>query len=283
MNNNIINAIVEDGYNTTYITSLFVALFYNCNNDIRNILDEIPNEIDGIYLQELLKKKFIEMIRRNLCIYADVINQIRNYLFVIGWCNDNIDILLDNHELIDFFLFLTKKIKIETINIETLNINNGQLEVINNSKLSYIKIIPSNNNCSIKFLLDNWINYNINTNNNYYYKLSNIPPYIIIYIDRFDKYNKKNCSEIDIMKKIKFNNINDISQSSLRWEISSFICCSGNEVKTCKYYTIINNNTEWLKYGEGLIPSFNEINIHREINKKKIMSEVVLLLYKLCD
>lgn len=282
MNNNIINTVVEDGCNTTYITSLFVALFYNYDNDTRNILDESPDEVDGIYLQELIKNKFIEMIKRNLCVYSEVINEIRNYLFIIGWCNDNIDILLDNHELIDFFMFLIKKIKLETTNIETLNINNGQLEVINNTKLNYIRIIPSNNNSSIKFLLDNWINYNINTNNNYYYKLSNISPYILIYIDRFDKYNNKNSSEIDIMKKIKFNNINDISQSSLRWELSSFICCSGNDIKSCKYYTILNVNTEWIKYEEGSIPSFNEINIHNA-NKKKLMSEVIFLLYKLCD
>jgi hypothetical protein len=281
MNNNIIS-IIEDGYNTSYITTLFIALFYNENENMNKIINDIPVEINGLYLQELIKQKFIELIKRNLCIYSDTLNEIRNYLFVIGWCNDDIDRLLDSHDLIDFFIFLLKKFRFESIDIETINIVNGKIDEIKNDKFNYIRIIPSKNNTTIKFLLDNWISYNINTNNNLY-KLTNIPPYIIINIDRFDKYNIKNASEIDIMKKIKLNNINDSSQLSLRWKLSSIICYIGDTLNSGKYYCIIHNNNKWIKYEEGGVPSFTEIDISLNSNSKKIKSEVIFLIYHLCE
>ena len=61
---NQILSIVEDGMNTSYIDSLLIALFYKHNNNILTELDKKPQKSCGIYLQELIKEKFIEQAKK---------------------------------------------------------------------------------------------------------------------------------------------------------------------------------------------------------------------------
>ena len=298
---NSIVCIIEGGYNTSYITSLLVLLYYTSNenlnktlddihennndvNDVSNINDVINindvSNIDGIYLQELIKSKFVDLIRKDICIYIDNINEIRNYLFILGWYNDDIDELFKNKDIIDLFMFLTKKLNFEKLDIDVMTYNNGILDLKNNiNNLSYININPTLTDTNIKFLFNSWINYNINTNSNNFYKLNKIPSYLFFYIDRVDKHNVKNNIKIDIMNKIKFTNVNETTQRELRWVINSFICLDNKN----KYYTLINKNDEWYKFEENTIPSIQYIDIKNDKTKNKLMSEVVFLLYVLCD
>jgi hypothetical protein len=65
---------IEKGLNTSYITSLLMALFYKYNDNINVLLTDPPLKAVGFYLQELIKTLFVEPIRKNFSIRSDTIN-----------------------------------------------------------------------------------------------------------------------------------------------------------------------------------------------------------------
>ena len=84
------------------------------------------------------------------------------------------------------------------------------------------------------------------------------------------------------MKRIKFFEINDISQKYLKWKIHSIICHNGNTYKSGHYYSIISlSKKKWLLFDDMLIPSFQQIDLENDSIKEKIMVESVILIYTL--
>jgi uncharacterized UBP type Zn finger protein len=276
-------SVIENGYNTCYIDALLVALFYKHNDSINMILESEPKRPDGFYLQELIKLKFVEPIKRNYSINSSIINEIRNYSIICGWSdNEDIDGQKDCSE---FYSFLSELFNIKPIEFEILEIKNNTIsENIKKIRLPFISLNLTQDD-NIKNILSNWIDTQININNSkifHCYKLSNIPQFIILYINRFNNDGTRNNYKLDIMKRIKFFGINDTTQNYLKWKIHSIICHTGKSIKSGHYYSVIYTyQRKWLLFDDNMIPSFEQIDMEDDDIKEKIMLESVMLIYTL--
>ncbi len=280
----LIPCVVENGFNTCYIDSLLVSLFYKNNDNILNMLEATPIKPEGIYLQEIIKLKFVEAIQRNYSITSSTMNEIRNYSIICGWSqDDNID---GQKDCSKFYNFIANLFNVQPIEFEILEIKDNILT--NNSKkinLPYISLNLTKDD-SIKNMLSYWITTELTQNNslnNIYncYKLINIPQFIIININRFDYQGKRNNYKLDIMKRIKFFGISDTSQNYLKWKIYSIICHRGENYNSGHYYSVIINQKKWLLFDDNIIPSFQQIDLEDTDIKKQIMLESVMIIYVL--
>ena len=129
--NSIIPCVVEDGYNTSYMVSLFTALFYNGNNNVNDILDSEPLSPSYIYLQELIKTNYVEPLRKHFSISSSSINEIRNYMLICGWGMTD-KYINEHHDICELYIFLATLLKINLIQFEIFNITDGTIDNINN-------------------------------------------------------------------------------------------------------------------------------------------------------
>lgn len=274
--------IVENGYNTSYIDSLLIALFYK-NSSINDILENEPLIPEVYYLQELIKFKFVNQIKKGYSIFSQSINEIRNYCIICGWnTKGNID---EQQSCIEYYNFLFDLFKIKPIEFELFEFDNNIFNNISNKiKLPFITLDLNRDN-DIRNLFINWLNTNIIMKNSLTiqsYKLNNIPNFLIFSIDRFLKSETKNNYNLDIMKSIKFFNIGDSSQSYIKWNIYSIICLKGNTIKKGNYYSVFNiNKKDWIIFDNTLIPSFKKIDIDDDKIKNNIIKECVMIIYVL--
>lgn len=259
--------IIENSYNTSYIIALLTSLFFK-STDLDNILNCIPDNNFCIYLQELIKQNFIHKIRKNISIYENEINEIRN---IFNYINSiEISNLLDNLNIKTFY----KTLNFNFNNEFTMNINKqNNLGSINNINLDYFELnIPEGeDSINLSNLLSIYINSNIRMNT-YEYFFKKIPLLIPIYINRNEKKTK-----INIMKYIKMDQINENFQKNLSWKILSIICKSDDD----SYYSIINNDDDWLCIDQKNIPTINSIDLSDEDIVYKISTESVFIFYNL--
>lgn len=299
---NIISpCVVENGLNTCYLDSLFVGMFYK-PSIMDSILEKDPKDTSAIFLQELIKMKFVEPLRRHYSINESVMNEIRNYAVVCGWCKGD-DYVDEQQDVSEFYIFLINALSVQYIEFEKIAVDEDLKE--NSSmkeKLPYIPLYPvpdstslighvSENNekhevQSVKDLLTNWINSNIVELNNktfrHYYKLTNIPSFIPLHINRFEPNGTRIKSKIDIMRRIKFFGINDNTQKNLRWKIHSIICHKGDTMKSGHYYTIVlTGDKRWLLFDDKNIPSIRQIDINDYDTRESIMLDCMFLFYVL--
>jgi len=261
MNNNIIPFTIENGYNTSYIDTLLVSLFFK-NSYIQNILSNMPKEIKFIYLQELIYLKFVSNIKLQYSINSSIINEIRNYMFLCGWkTNENI---LELYDVVDFYNFLINNFNCNKIIFEK--------NIDNNIELNYIELnIVKDSN--IKNLLDQWIDDNLEN-----YSIKEKPDYISIYLNRNSNSNSNLNYIIDIKEGICFTKNNtDNEYKNIWWKINSIICYSKSEKK---YYAILSDdNNNWYSFDSSRIPSLCKINIKESYLAIKIKQECVFLTY----
>jgi hypothetical protein len=273
--------IIESGYNTSYISSLFIALFYK-----QSFFDNIINYNSKIkcfdYLQFLIKHNIIDQIRRNYSIETSILNEIRNYCVICGWKKEeNITNLFD---VADFYKFLVFNFDSETIKFVCLNNMNNNNEISSDCN-KYLNLIEidinttkiNNINLSIDILLDEWVNNNITFNGKFIFK--EVPNIISIYIKR-NYENKFNNKSIDIMKRIKINGNNNVQQNYITWKIHSLICYS--EINPHYYSLILTEKNEWCLFDDTMKSSIVKIsNMKNEDFTNKIKTECVMLFYKL--
>ena len=258
--------VIEDGHNTSYITSFISALFYKSLN-IDLLLDKIPHDIKFIFVQEFIKINFIESFKKGNTIYCEVINELRNYINLCGWA-EKINEMISHRNIYDFYDFFIENIdpkfglnfyryennKIVNINMKTINI-----------------IIPDNiNYVNLSDLFKLWLKSYI-TLDKYKYKIDEFTPLIAIHLSR--KNNIK--TKVDIMTKIKFFNIDDKLQNKLLWKIQSMICKDEND----NYYSIVHDNHKWLMISDKYIPSIKEISMFNQEDVYKLSTEVVFVFY----
>ncbi len=276
INNNYI--IIEDGYNTSYISNLLISLFYPNTSLYYSFLENNDNidlnkNLLDVYFQEMIKNKLIDPFRKRQSIGSETINEIRNYLFYSDW--KDISLIHNENNLLDLYKYLLDIFN--STKIEVTNIND------NTVKLDYIELIINelDNETNIKNLINDWLKKN-------QYKLSNIPPIICLKINRQTDIDNSEIMNIitklsnteylvDIQKKIKLeNNYND---DTLRWSIQSIICRDSTNKE--KYYSYINREDTWYYLNDNEIPSFYEVNIKQEEIMKDIKKNSYTIFYKL--
>lgn len=251
---------IEDGYNTSYIDSLLIALFYKPTH-LHELLTQLPENIKFTYLQELINTNFVEQVRKNYSINSGYINEIRNCSVICGWkVGSRLTEEYNVSEYLDFLLngFGAYPITIETTSNESTTVTSIDLKFEEDS--------------NIKNSLANWINA---LTNDQQYKFVELPPLIPICIDRKHEHIK-----IDIQKRIKFNknNKNKLYENA-SWVIHSVICKS-----RAHYYCIVYTTYgDWYLFDNQKLPSILKINITDQDIQDKIKQECVVVLYRIDD
>ena len=276
--------IIENGINTCYIDSLLVALFYQ-QSAIDDILNHDPKDACMIYLQELIKSRFVEKMRHRVSIGTDDINMIRNYAVQNGWCNDSCDIY-EQQDVSEFYNFLLNGFSANYLEFEKIKMNNS--DGTNNGlieKLPFIPLHPSieEGTTSVRELLIKWINNTLTETNNteqqYCYCLKTIPSYLPLCINRFTNQGERIHTQVDIMKRIKLFEISDKMQSNIKWKIHSIICNASITPKSGHYYTVLLVNDMWILFDDTQVPSFKQVDINDRQFADRIMRECVMIFY----
>ena len=273
-----IPCVIEGGYNTSYITSLLSALFYKENEHLKSILLQQPNNKSGYYLQDIIKVNYIEPMRKHYTIKSDILNEIRNYLFINGFLpNENILNTFKIQSISDLYLFLSEYLNSQKMEFDITKIKDGKLiETDNLHKLSMIELKVNNKNTSIRELFLNWISsVLLKEQEEYYcYKLKDIPSYLCFHLKR-DKQEENVM--VDIMNKIKFFKNSDPTQNYIKYKIHSLICFDGKNYYTC----MIGYNNKWIMLNENIIPSMHYISMADDDITEKIKKEVMFIIYTL--
>lgn len=276
--NKKIPCVIENGFNTCYLDSLFIAMFYS-PSIISKILDVEPKNYNSIYLQELIKIKFVEPIRRHYSINGGTMNEIRNYSYDCGW-GKNIKFIDEQMDVSEYFIFILNMFSAKYIEFE--KVKTSDITQIQKEKFPYLPLTPQENNDNIRDMFIRWKNNMIKQNNEtYYYKLSNIPDFIPICINRFNINGTKNNYSVDIMKRIKFFDINENMQKDIKWKIHSIICHRGSRINNGHYYSIVLVNNLWYLIDNQSIPSICQIDLSELSVKSTIMTECYMIFYVL--
>lgn len=300
--------IIENGLNTCYIDSLLMALFYKPSTYLDSLLHSDPKNLNIIYLQEIIKNKFVDQVRKGGGVTADVMNEIRIYANVCGWLTSNTnesnkyDEIFEQQDVNEFYTFLLDATNVPKIEIQRQTI----YEALEKNDISEIESLPFINltvpenktEISIKELLNDWMNCNTVENVKReivnekgqkqkslvkglsIYKITNVPTFIGLSLNRFN--NNVNCrieTKIDIQKKIKLHHVSDNSDG-LKWKIHSIICHKGETPKNGHYYSVIfaSDNT-WLLFDDNSIPCLKEIEIKDIEISETIKKEIVFAIY----
>lgn len=247
--------VIEDGYNTTYISILFMALFYDKTMIERYLLIENnSNNFDGLYLQKLIIYNFIKQIRNNMCVTSQMLNEIRLCAITNGWKkSNNIFEMYAEAEPIDFLCFILKLI------------NFIPLEIINSSKSAWTK--SKNEICYDKYLIYPTVKSNIQDTYDYWAcsnQITNIPIFVIFKIDNIK-------TTFGINKKIVLFHKNH-QYHAIKWVFHSLF------YKDCNNYkTIINKNSTLLVFDQNEYPNIKQFN---EDIIKNIGNKIIYIIYR---
>lgn len=299
--------IVENGLNTCYIDSLLMSLFYKPSTYLDSLLHSEPKDPNTIYLQEIIKYKFVDQVRKNNSVLADIVNEIRIYAHECGWLvgiPNEYDELFEQQDINEFYSFLLDVINVPLIEIQRQTISEA---IENKSDVSELESIPFINltvpdnidETSIKELLNSWMNHNtvddikreiIDQQNGVkkiesvkglnIYKIMNVPTFVALSLNRFNSnVNKRIETKVDIQKKIKLHHVSD-ENDGLRWKIHSIICHRGDTPKNGHYYSVLfaSDNT-WLLFDDQSIPCLKEIEIKDHNISETIKREIVFVIY----
>lgn len=242
--------IIEDGYNTSYISALFVGLFYEKTNIERIfLLDKLQSDNHFIYLQKLIKHKFVENIRNNISVPASIVNEIRNYAYLCGWKSElPIDHFMEEHDVVSFLEFLLSTFKIQCV------------ELSDEQKM----IIPIDQiNChNLTEIYNKWM---------LTHTITNLPSFITFKIDR----NILKKSQIDIMCKIRLFNSDHI-YNNIKWIFHCVICKN----PTDNYYCVLSINQKLYVWSDKSCPNLLPFNKYDQNNISKIKMESVCVIYR---
>jgi hypothetical protein len=255
------NYIIEDGMNTNYIDTLLMSLFYTPSFLENVFLNNFPKQASHIYLQELIRNRFIDNIRNSLSILSNSLNEIRNYLYISGWLTN--DVIFNNQEIINFYTYINDIFNCQTIKVEQEN-DNKNIQYIN------LNIDNETTDTSIKDLYEKWLIGTDEQNNEK--KIINIPPIIPFVINRFN-----NKIKINIQKKIKLNPFDEYND--LDFSFHSVICFSGDTLENGHYYSLLQNCGKWYIYDDKKYPCLNEVKMDEKNIINMIMSECIIIFY----
>lgn len=292
---NNINFLVENGLNTCYMDSLFMALFYSPSFVENLLLDSDPVKPDYLYLQELIKCKFVETVRNSRSVLSESINEIRNYAHVSGWLDS--ENLCGQQDVNEFYSFIIENFGCRMIEIQRNTLtetfqstdDTGKIEIV-----PFITLLPEED-CdaiSIKTLFNNWMTNNVaeverivmengerkvcNVKVLNTYKIVNLPGIVPFAINRFNR-DQRIYTKIDIQKKIKIHPEDEYNQ--LEWVFHSAICHRGESIKSGHYYSLIQNCGKWYIFDDLTVPCLTEVQMDDEVISEMIMRECVFIFY----
>lgn len=290
MNNNINlrDIILEDGYNTDYIYSLIIAIFYMPTDGTNKMINIDSNNGNTYYVQEYIKNKFIYPLHHNQSIESHVVNKLRMFLYNCGWLYKTDQHILSKPSINIFYDFLICElfsynftiIRICSIdNTTRAETNEKHVNMITLTHTHISKVQKNNPNkiLSLSLLINNWVDTNI-IEEKYDFRFDSVPMILPIYLDIRDEKTNINTHYIDIMEGVNFCNVNDKIQKMLIWDLHSIIC----QNNLGEYYTItLDQNKNMIAYSDKNIPSKWLINNSDVDVVKKVMQEVRLVFYKL--
>lgn len=276
--------IIENAINTCYIDSLLFSLFYKPSS-FDEILNKDLKNATGMYLQEYIKGRFVDLIRNGKSVLKDDIEMIRVICSNLGWSSQ--EEYLNQHDVTEFYCFLLDIFEMEKISIqrntmtESLILNNtiGEKEVIPYIPLHLSETEPFD---TIKNMLSRWQYDNISTITNQRniclnsYNITNMPSLICLAINRFTNGGIRIQTNVIIQKKIYINEV-----KSIEWFFHAAICHHGNTLKSGHYYALISgNNSQWYIFDDLNIPCIKEVRMDDPIVTNMIKKECVFVLYK---
>jgi hypothetical protein len=229
--------IIEDGNNTSYISSLLVSLYFT-SSPLDKTFNRKLSSGYSYYLQEFINQRFIIPIKKAQSVDYSTINALRNILFLGEW-KDYMK-WIDNHNIKDLYRYLMQEFKEPCI--ELIDSNNKRTQV------EFLEFNCENitEDVEIKYILDS-----IFTDKS----ICNIPTIIPIYL-------KNKNFKIDMQKKIFLNN---------KYYFHSMICKEDNG----HYYTFLyhKQTDDFIIFSDKSIPCM--ILLKRDtVNIKKIIEKV---------
>jgi len=289
--NLLVPFIVENAGNTCYIDSLLMALFYN-QTLIDRLLVKDTSDTMVIYLQEYIKEKFVNIVRKKNSVVAEDINMIRTLCFQLGWRNTgNLDDeYINQQDVNEFYIFLMEMFQNEQIETVRKTILEGDTtaNIGNKERLPFIPLsLPiSDTPITIKQMLHGWIYDNVidfkkesenpgnmikglNT-----HQITNTPYLIALSINRFTNSGVRINTNVIIQKKICVNDSD--------WTFHAAICHRGNSLKSGHYYTFLSTNTtSWYVFDDLETPCLQEVKMDNPEVVNMFKKESVFLIYRL--
>lgn len=255
------NVVVEDGFNTSYIDTLLVALFYTPSIYLDELLRVTPKDSRYIYLQEMIKTKFVDKLRKNLSIPSDTLNELRIYMKL--FCDWKIE-LLSQQDITEFYRYIMVIMNAPTVNVV---MEEGDSKEV----LPFIDLVPPfQGEVTVKELISRWMGGKR--------KVSNVPNFVGVYLNRFSEGGRNNVL-VDINRKIKLSHVTD-SVDGLRWKIHSLICHQGDSLVTGHYYGLVAGSKDiWYIFDNRYIPSVREVNIKLPGIMERIKVDVIFAIY----
>jgi len=216
--------VVEDGYNTTYISTLLTALFHKPSIiDRVLLLDNNSHKLAGILLQRTIEKYYVTSFRYGTSITSKALNQIRNCACISGWKNtNNIDDMCNEYNPIELYEFIASLIEVIPIDLS--------------NKKTFVIDLPNIKN-TVQESFNLW-----QVNNT----IINIPQVVIFNI-------KQPTQVFNINKKIRlFQKEHDYHR--IKWKFHAIICCQ-NEI----YKTIITIDHNLFMFSPNTYPCLSKI------------------------
>ena len=298
--------IVENGLNTCYIDALLMSLFYKPSIYLEGLLISEPRDPSFMYLQDIMKVKFVDQVRRNVSVTADVMNEIRIYANVCGWKADcDPDELFEQQDVNEFYTFLLDVVNTPLIEIQRQTISEALVDKLDTGSIERIPFISlavpelgAGRDVSLKELLNSWMHNNmVDVNREVFdergnkktesvkalnvYKIMNVPTFIGISLNRFPCPGTRIDTPIDIQKKIKLHHVSESeSDDGLRWSIHALICHRGETAKRGHYYAVlVSSDSHWLLFDDQAIPCMREIDIKNSEISETVKREIVFAIY----
>ncbi|MBA42998.1 MAG: hypothetical protein CMF62_03185 [Magnetococcales bacterium] len=229
--------IIEDGNNTSYISSLLVSLYFVSSPLDRTFKRKLSSGY-SYYLQEFINRRFVIPIKKAQSVDFSTINALRNVLFLGEW--KDYTKWINNHNIKDLYKYLMQEFKEPCI--ELIDSNNKK------SQVDYLEFNCENinDNIEIKHILDSVLADKY---------ICNIPTIIPIYL-------KNKNFQLDIQKKIFLNN---------KYYFHSMVCKEDNG----HYYTFLYHKQmdEFIIFSDNSVPCMTILK--RENNNiKKIIEKI---------
>lgn len=224
--------VIEDGYNTAYISMLFMILFYDKSMIERYILMETYSDtFNGLYLQKIIYHNFVKQIRNNLCVTSSMLNEIRLCSVIHGWNNDSaINIMCSEHNPIEYLNFILKTIKFSPI----------ELDKRTASDYDHFMVVPT-----VKSSIQD--TYNAWSINN---KICNIPIFVIFKLNNIKSAFKINKKIFLFPKTHQYSNI--------KWIFHGLFYKENKH--SPNYKTIINKESKLISFNQNDYPNVKQLD-----------------------